>query len=81
VPHLGLDQVTYITYTTDNQLLATNFQQQDFITQAANWRMRPLLADFLNNHHGKTSQCRKIPRTANTTAHRLARGLFFSDAS
>ncbi|CAN6232747.1 unnamed protein product, partial [Urochloa humidicola] len=65
-------QLTQVQYMTDSQLLASNLQKQDPVSQAADWRIRHLLADFLCNSEQSSISVRKIPRNRNATAHTLA---------
>ncbi|CAN6271446.1 unnamed protein product [Urochloa humidicola] len=66
---LCLNQVSYFT---DCKLLASSLQSEDPVTQAKDWRIRPLLADFLRHSQGTSYTINKIPRQRNSTAHSLA---------
>jgi len=66
---LDINQVQYLT---DSKLLATTLHKQDPVTQAADWRTRPLIADFLCNSEQANFTVIKIPRQRNSTAHDLA---------
>jgi len=61
-----------VQYLTDSKLLATTLHKQDPVTQAADWRTRPLIADFLCNSEQANLTVIKIPRQRNSTAHDLA---------
>ncbi|CAN6177724.1 unnamed protein product [Urochloa humidicola] len=65
-------QLPSVQYMTDSKLLATNLQREDPVTQAADWRIRHLLADFLYNSEMAVFSVIKIPRQGNPMAHSLA---------
>ncbi|CAN6318975.1 unnamed protein product [Urochloa humidicola] len=65
-------QIRQVKYLTDSMLLAANLQKQDPVTQAADWRIRPLLADFICNSKASVTTISKIPRLRNNIAHTLA---------
>ncbi|CAN6243467.1 unnamed protein product, partial [Urochloa humidicola] len=65
-------QTNRVHYFTDASILATNLQKQDPVTQAADWRNRALLAEFLSASQQSTYRVTKIPRRKNVTAHALA---------
>ncbi|CAN6222105.1 unnamed protein product [Urochloa humidicola] len=62
----------HIRYFTDSNILATNMNRQDPVTEAADWRIRPTIADFLCNSQEANYQVHKIPRKDNSIAHTLA---------
>ena len=65
-------EINQVQYLTDSKLLATTLHKQDPVTQAADWRTRPLIADFLCNSEQANFTVIKIPRQRNSTAHDLA---------
>ncbi|CAN6329724.1 unnamed protein product [Urochloa humidicola] len=65
-------QINRVHYFTDASILATNLQKQDPVTQAADWRNRALLAEFLSASQQSTYRVTKISRRKNVTAHALA---------
>ncbi|CAN6335055.1 unnamed protein product [Urochloa humidicola] len=65
-------QIQQVSYMTDSQILATNLQHEDPITNVADWRIRPLIADFIAHSEDSVFTCQKIPRSMNSTAHILA---------
>ncbi|CAO2043566.1 unnamed protein product [Urochloa humidicola] len=65
-------QFQQVHYITDCQLLASTLHQQDPITKAADWRIRPLLDDFIANSTNSVFTVSKTPRTMNSIAHALA---------
>jgi hypothetical protein len=62
-------QIPQVCYHTDSQLLAS----QDPILQAPDWRIRPSIAQFIQNSSDNTYICKKIPRQINKTAHTLVK--------
>ncbi|CAN6310233.1 unnamed protein product [Urochloa humidicola] len=65
-------QTERVHYFTDASILATNLQKQDPVTEAADWRNRPLLAEFLLASQQSSYRVSKLPRSRNATAHTLA---------
>lgn len=66
-------QMPAISYNTDSQLLATTINSQDPILSATDWRIRPSVAQFINNNSISIFKCNKIPRQNNKRTHNLAK--------